>query len=361
MRAAPPPESRPMEATIHRTARTGIELLTATRPFAGENRVRSWWYLWTALLVALSALTVSAVAPYWWVKLPAAIFGALAMVRGFIVYHDYMHGAILRKSRLAKVLMHAFGLLFLTPAYHWRISHNFHHANVGKIEGSNTGSYPVMTVEQWQRASIAERLFYRLARHPLTILTAYLTVFVFSNCLLPALRNPKKEWTGLLALAVHGGLVAGLWMLGAFWMAFWGWILPYAVATAVGAYLFYAQHNFPGMKIIAPGDWTMSEAALKSCSYLKLGPFMSWFTGDIGYHHVHHLNAGIPFYRLEEAMKALPEAQSPAGTSLHPRDIIACFRLKVWDETNQEMVSYRKARRTHSTTRTPQGPQRVAA
>lgn len=334
-----------MQDSAESVSRTGPELVAATRAFAKEIRLKSWWYFWTAALVTACMLVGAAIAPYWWVKLPMALVGSLSLVRFFILYHDYMHGSILRKSWLAKVLMYGFGLVFLTPPYHWRTTHNFHHANVGTLAGSNTGSYPIMTVQQWQQASFGQRLYYRVARHPVTILLAYATVFVFSNSLLPAIRNPRKEWTGFVALVAHGGLIAGLWLAGGFWTAFWAWILPYALATALGAYLFYAQHNFPGMKILSPETWTMAEASMKSCSYLKTGPFMGWFTGEIGFHHVHHLNAGIPFYRLEEAMEQLPEARNPAVTTLRPRDIVACFRLKIWDDAKGQMVSYREAAR----------------
>jgi omega-6 fatty acid desaturase (delta-12 desaturase) len=201
-----------------------------------------------------------------------------------------------------------------------------------------------MTVEQWRETGFWQRFYYKLARHPITIVLASVTVFLFSNCLAPALTNPKKEWSGLLAIAVNAAIITGLWFLGGFWLAFFAWILPYAVATALGAYLFFAQHNFPGMKVLDDEHWNLPDAAMVSCSWMNLGPFMRWFTGEIGYHHVHHLNAGIPFYRLEEAMKALPETQQPAETSLRPRDIWGCFRLKLWDPERDEMVTFKQAR-----------------
>ena len=175
-------------------ARGGIDLVAATREFAKEDRLKSWWYLGTALLVTLCALGGAAIAPYWWLRLPLSLVAALVMVRGFILYHDYMHGAILRKSRLAKVLFHGFGLLYMTPPYHWRKTHNFHHANVGKLEFSHVGSFPVMSVEEWREAGPGKRFYYRLARSPLTILLASVTVFLFSNCLAPALTKPRKDY-----------------------------------------------------------------------------------------------------------------------------------------------------------------------
>jgi omega-6 fatty acid desaturase (delta-12 desaturase) len=107
-----------------------------------------------------------------------------------------------------------------------------------------------------------------------------------------------------------------------------------------GSYLFFAQHNFPGVWLASHREWSYVNSALHSSSYLCTGRVMSWFTGNIGYHHVHHLNAKIPFYRLPEAMAALEELQSPPTTSLSLRDIAACLRLKLWDPAAGRLVNW---------------------
>ena len=117
--------------------------------------------------------------------------------------------------------------------------------------------------------------------------------------------------------------------------------MPHFIASAIGAYLFYAQHNFPGVSFSDNEGWTYEKAALESSSYLRTGRIMAWFTGNIGYHHVHHLNARIPFYRLPEVLRAIPELQEPKTTSLHPAEIVRCLRLKVWDVDEQRMVGVR--------------------
>jgi len=108
----------------------------------------------------------------------------------------------------------------------------------------------------------------------------------------------------------------------------------------VGSYLFYAQHNFPAARYQEGGAFDFVEAALTSSSYIPMNPLMRWFTANIGYHHVHHLNAHIPFYRLPEAMAKLPELQSPAMTYLWPTEIYRCLRLKLWDPEKQRLVRY---------------------
>ena len=111
----------------------------------------------------------------------------------------------------------------------------------------------------------------------------------------------------------------------------------------MGAYLFYAQHNFPGAKYKNNTEWNYTHAALESSSYMDLNPFMQWVTANIGFHHIHHLNSKIPFYRLPEAMAAIPELQEPKTTSLMPSDIIACLKLKVWDPEKNSMIGYEDA------------------
>ncbi len=171
-----------------------------------------------------------------------------------------------------------------------------------------------------------------------------MTIFFWSICLLPLLLDSKKHWDSAFSLSVHFGLIAVLWQFGGLDMAFFSVILPMAITSALGGYLFFAQHSFKRMIILTPKAWSYYRAALESTSYLRLNKLMQWFTGNIGYHHIHHLNVKIPFYRLPEVMDAIPELQSPLTTSLSPKEIPACFRSSLWDEDQQRMVSYREAR-----------------
>lgn len=271
------------------------------------------------------------------------MLGALLLVRAFILYHDFMHGAILPGSKLARAIFYAYAAVNLTPPRSWRDSHNFHHANVGRITESNAGAFPLMTAEMWRTASRGRRMSYRVVRHPVTILFAYLTIFLFSVTMSPLLRRPSRYWDSALALLAHGTAIAALWLLGGFDAAFFALLLPMTMAAALGGYLFYAQHSFPGMRVLPEEEWTVYRASLVSSSYLKLGSVLRWFTGNIGFHHVHHLNSLIPFYRLPDAMAAIPELQHPSVTSLQPRAIAACFRANLWDEARGRMIDYREA------------------
>jgi omega-6 fatty acid desaturase (delta-12 desaturase) len=323
--------------------RIGQELIKATAPFAKEVPAKSWWHVSSTFILMICTLTGAGMAPWWPVRVMLSVLGALLMVRAFITYHDYMHGAILRDSRVAWLLFRVYAAFALTPPRSWSKSHNYHHGNVGKISAASIGAFPVITTQMWREASSLERAYYRFQRHPLVVLFGYITIFTFSICLLPLLHDPVKNWDSALSLLAHGGLIAVLWIFGGFDVAFFAVLLPMSIASALGSYLFFAQHSFKRMHIISPEAWTYYRAALESSSYMRLNKIMQWFTGNIGYHHIHHLNIRIPFYRLPEAMGAIPELQSPITTSLALRDVIDCFESCLWDEKQQRMVTYREA------------------
>ena len=289
-----------------------------------------------------SVRTSAALAPVWPLQLMFSILSALLLVRAFITYHDYLHNAILSRSRLAKWLFRLFSVMALTPPRSWRHSHNYHHGHVGNIDADSTGAFTLMTTDKWRNASFKERVAYRVERHPLTILAGYFTVFLISVTLLPLLRNPARHWDSLLVLLGHVGLIAALWSMGGFEMVFFVVLLPMTISSMIGSFLFFAQHSFEQMQILPAQTWTSRRAAMESSSYMKMNRVMRWFTGNIGYHHIHHLNVRIPFYRLPEAMEAIEALQNPATITLSFKDIRACFRCCLWDAGLGRMVSYRE-------------------
>lgn len=325
------------------TPRTGRELVAAVKPYAAEVRSTSWWVLWSTLTIVVGLMMIAGLAPWWPVSLVASVVAGLALVRLFIVYHDYIHGSILRGSRLAKVVMYGFGLLMMTPPNSWRRYHNRHHNHVGIIDGPEEGGFPTMTTRSWREASRGKRFVYRFSRHPLIMLTAGLTIFFFSVTVMPFVRAPRVHWDSVLSVLSFGALTSLVGLLLGWDAACFAILLPYAVGAAVGAYIFYVQHNFEGMEILPREEWTLEQAALRSSGYLKTGPVMEWFTGAIGYHHIHHLNRLIPFYRLREAMDNVPELQEGIVSTLHPRDIWRSFQLQLWDEEQKRMVTLREA------------------
>jgi omega-6 fatty acid desaturase (delta-12 desaturase) len=272
------------------------------------------------------------------------VLAGLLMVRMFVIYHDFQHHAILHRSVLADVIMSVYGLLVLVPSSIWKRSHDYHHNHNSKLFSASIGSYPIATKRKFLSMKPGERRMYLFVRHPFTILMGYFTMFIYGMCISSFISSPRKHYDSLVALVLHGFITYYLfthygwqvWLLSLF--------LPIFIASCIGAYLFYAQHNFPATSFSDKEDWKYEGAALESSSYMKMPAIMHWFLGNIGYHHIHHLNSRIPFYRLPEAMAAIPELQSPRTTSLHPKEIAACFRLKVWDPAAGRMIGFRELR-----------------
>ncbi len=322
--------------------RTGPELIKATKPYAHDDTARSWWYV-----VSTAGLLLATMAGALWnYSLPArvlcSVFAGLLMLRMFVIYHDQQHHAILPKSFLAEILMRVFGIFSLSASSIWRSSHNHHHNHNSKLRGSHIGSFPIMTKAHFLKTTPQKRFWYLFARHPLTILFGYVTVFIFGMCINPFLNDPRRHYDCLIALLLHIVIAVLLYATGGWLAVVLVQTVPHFISFAIGSYLFYAQHNFPDVSFTDNAGWTYEKAALQSSSFLRTSRLMAWFTANIGYHHIHHLNARIPFYRLPEAMRELPELQSAKCTSFHPSDIIQCLRLKVWDTDEQRMVGLPK-------------------
>lgn len=272
------------------------------------------------------------------VRIPSSILAGFLMMRLFVIYHDQQHNAILPHSTAAEFLMRVFGILAVTPSSVWRSSHNHHHKHNSKLRGSDIGSFPIMTKDQFERSTRRQRVGYLFVRHPLTILFGYIFMFLFGMCLNPFMNYPRRHLDCLFALLVHLAIGAALLVLGGWTALLLTLLVPFFITYAVATYFFYAQHNFPGVSFRDQGGWTYEKAAMESSSFMRTGRIMGWFTANISYHHIHHLNARIPFYRLPEAMRGIEELQNPKTTSLHPADVWKCLRLKVWDVEAQRMV-----------------------
>lgn len=328
--------------------RTGKDILLATRPYASDFTARSWWHLISTTLLLAASLAGTVWNIHFAAKVACSFLTGFLYLRLFVIYHDQQHLAILPHSRLAEGFMRIFGILILSPSSVWRSSHNHHHNHNSKLRGSHIGSFPIMTKAQYLKSSKSTRFRYLFMRHPLTILFGYLFVFLYGMCLYPCFNDPREHTDCFVAFVIHIAIGAALVCLLGWPALFLTMITPYFIACAIGSYLFYAQHNFPGVTFSDNAGWTYEKAAIESSSFMKMGPLMRWFTANIGYHHIHHLNARIPFYRLPEATAAIPELRSPKTTSLHPAEIIRCLRLKVWDVETQQMVGLRRVRKVET-------------
>ena len=322
----------------------GKELILATKPFAKENRGRSWYVMLSTIVFVIAGLAATILVPNILAKIACSILSGLLLVRMFIIYHDHQHHSILAHSKLADGLMTAFGVFILSPTSIWKRSHDHHHNNNSKLFSASIGSYPIVTRKKFQEMSRAQRFGYLTIRHPLTIGLGYFSMFIFGMCISSFISAPKKHYDALVALVLHVTASVLIFVFGGFQLWFFFFFLPFLIAFGLGAYLFYAQHNFPGVTFAENKEWAYEKAALESSSFMVMNPVMAWMTGNIGYHHIHHLNSKIPFYRLPEVMKHFKELQDCKKTSLMPREILACLRLKIWDQEKHQMVGLRDIR-----------------
>ncbi|MEM7151625.1 MAG: fatty acid desaturase [Myxococcota bacterium] len=317
--------------------RTGRELILATKPFQDEDVARSWSELFATLAVYSACIAGVALAPWLVLQVALAVLAGLVQFRLFSLYHDHNHGSVLAKSPAGRRIMSAIGVFLLTPRSVWKETHNFHHWNNGKLEWASIGSYPVMTSEQLEDADADTRKAYRRTRHWLGILGGYITVGIGGMCLAAFRRAPKRHWVGPVAIVLHVAALVVVSLLASPLLAALCVFAPTFVNHAFSSYLFYAQHNFPETRFFSRDEWDYTEAALHGSSYLVMGPVMRWLTANIGFHHIHHLNSKIPFYRLPEAMAAIEELQDPHRTSFAPRDVLACLELDHWNPQAQAM------------------------
>ncbi len=316
----------------------GKQLILATKPFAKENRAKSWWLTLSTLFILIGLLVGTVYNFHWSLKIVCSIMAGLVIVRMFVIYHDHQHKAILDKSPVANFIFTIFGFYVLAPTGIWSASHDYHHKNNSKLFSASIGSYPIFTKHKFDSLGKGDQRHYLFIRHPLTILFGYFFTFMYGMCIKSIINRFSKNIDSLVALIVHFAYqVAVFYFLG--WQT---WILlcaiPHFISGAMGSYLFYAQHNFPSVTFVGNEDWTYEGAALDSSSFMVMNPFMHWATANIGYHHIHHMNSRIPFYRLPEVMASIPELQTAKRTSLNPKDVWACLRLKVWDYDQQKMV-----------------------
>lgn len=319
-------------------------LRAALRAFHEVSPARSW----RELCLALGLLAL--VWPLLWVDLPLGLRLLLApvvaglMLRLCSLGHDHTHGAILRGSALARWVVQGVGLIVLAPPRIWADTHHAHHARTAALGEPAVGSFPVWTRKEYQEASPAARLGYRLARSPLLMLLGWPLVFVLGLNLLPALGRPARYWTSLLALLVHLGLNLAAWRVGGALTWAVAVALPYGLLAAAGSWLFYVQHNFPGARWFSAEDWRFEPAALHGSSYLELPGWLGWLAGNIHYHHVHHLDARVPFYRLPEAFAALPGLRRDPDLEWSVAGLLGVHALAVWHEGEGRWLTWSELR-----------------
>jgi acyl-lipid omega-6 desaturase (Delta-12 desaturase) len=276
----------------------------------------------------------------WWLTVPLAVLAGAFLVRVFIIFHDCGHGSYFKSSTANKAVGFIAGMLTFTPFYHWRWEHAIHHASAGHLDKRGTGDVWTMTVQEYLESSRWKRFAYRLARNPIILFViAPLFVFVIAQRF-PSPQASKRErhsvyWMNLAIL----GMAAAL-------SAVFG-IIPYlvlqlavmAVAGSAGVWLFYVQHQFEGVYWERAEEWDYTAAALQGSSFYKLPKILQWFSGNIGFHHIHHLSSRIPNYNLERCHRAHPLFQSVKPVTLFSS--LKSFTFRLSDEQHRKLVGFR--------------------
>ncbi len=316
-------------------------LVRASQAFASEDLRISWWVTLSTFSLLIASDAAALFLPTGPFRAAATLLTALLLARTFILYHDHMHGALLGDSRPARALLTVFGYLMMTPPAVWRYTHNYHHAHHGKELWSDVGTFPIRTAREWKALPPRQKLKYRIQRHPLAMMLGAFTIFTFKLNLFWGVQEPRKFWTSFAAVGLNWALHIAILSMAGWEIWLFGFAGPLAIAMGLGAFLFYSQHSFPDARYpTEPEEWSYVGAALRGSSFMDVSRVMHWFTGNIGYHHVHHLNPRIPFYRLPEAMSALPELQNPGRSGLKPSRVLECLRIDLWDPDRGRMIRF---------------------
>ncbi len=313
--------------------------------FEKPCRWRASWQLSTTVglyaatwAVMYFALQVSA-----WAVVPLIPLAGGLLVRIFIIFHDCCHNSFYKTGRLNQVLGYLTGVLVFTPFKHWRWEHSVHHATAGDLDRRGIGDIWTLTVDEYLKMPRRMRIAYRAARNPFILFfLAPLYLFVVRERFASAGASKAARRGVLLTnLGVITMVATGCWVFG---------ILPFLLiqlgvlwtAAAAGVWLFYVQHQFEGVYWERHEHWEYTAAALEGSSYYKLPKLLQWFSGNIGFHHIHHLSSKIPNYHLEAC-----HYSHPAFREIKPLTIwssLKSFSFRLWDEAAGELVGWKRLR-----------------
>ncbi len=322
------------------------KLQTEIAAYQHPGRWRSIWQLMNSMIpyallwyLAYRSLEYSA-----WLTLPVIVVMAGFLVRIFIVFHDCGHGSFFRSKKANNFWGNLTGVLTFTPYQRWRASHARHHATSGNLDKRGQGDVWMMTLREYEQASSKERLKYRLYRNPLVMfLLGPLLIGLVNNRISgkKASRADRRSVIGT-NLAIAAMSVAMILLVG--WKAYlYIQLLALFFAHIAGVWLFYVQHQFEGVYWKRSSDWDFISASLEGGSFYRLPAVLRWFTGNIGYHHLHHLNSRIPNYNLPRCQDNVPALQRTPSIGLFASLKSLTFRLL--DEESGQLISFREFRR----------------
>ncbi|MEX2416023.1 MAG: fatty acid desaturase [Paenibacillaceae bacterium] len=291
--------------------------------------------LWFTAYVSLSVS--------YWLAIPFIILTSGFLIRTFIIFHDCTHQSFF-KSRLANDILGTItGVLTLVPYQQWKNSHSIHHATSSNLDKRGTGDMWLLTVDEYMATSLLRRIAYRLYRNPLTMLVlGPIGVFLIQyrvNVKGAKLKEKINTYiTNIFLVALYALLI---WAIG--WQAFVILQAPmFMISGMLGIWLFYVQHQFEDSYFEKQEEWSYLKAAVDGSSYYKLPKLLQWITGNIGFHHVHHLSPKVPNYNLEKAHNAIPPLQK--ATTITLKTSLKSLNHRLWDEHNKTFVGFNEVK-----------------
>jgi acyl-lipid omega-6 desaturase (Delta-12 desaturase) len=312
----------------------------AIKQYQNPNVRRSVWQLVNSIVPYLIfwGLMVWSLRYGYWLTLLLAVPAGGFLVRVFIIFHDCGHGSFFKSRQANDIFGYITGILVFTPYHWWRYRHAVHHASAGDLDRRGVGDVWTMTLEEYRNANWRKRFIYRVYRHPfIMFIIGPLIVFLisqrFSQGKVKRLERRSVIITNLVLLVI---LILAHFTIGlkAYFLiqipAIW-------LATITGVWLFYVQHQFEGVYWERHEKWDFYKAALNGSSFYKLPKVLQWFTGNIGFHHIHHLSPKIPNYKLEECHNENPILQVQPLTL---RDSLKSLYFRLWDEKEKMLVGW---------------------
>ena len=308
--------------------------------YAYPETWRSLWQIFNSLILFLAMwyLMYRSLEVSYWLTLLLAIPTAGLFMRSFIIFHDCGHGSFFKSQAANDAVGILTGLLAFTPYYQWKHDHAIHHATAGNLDRRGVGDVQTLTVREYRELPSWKRFTYRTMRNPLIMFTigAFL-VFSVGHRFSRRWSGPRERksvvWTNLALAAIIAGLCL---LIG--WKEYLLVQVPVLfIATSAGVWLFYVQHNFEGTYWEHQDQWDFFKAGLNGSSFYDLPGILRWFSGNIGYHHIHHLSPRIPNYKLQ---KCHEENEIFHVKPLTILSSLKSLRFRFWDEESKQMVGY---------------------
>lgn len=301
------------------------------------NTVGPLLLLWYAAYLSLSVS--------YWITLPITIILSGFLVRTFIIFHDCCHGSFFNNRLANQIVGNITGVMTLCPYEQWKNSHSIHHATSGNLDKRGIGDMWLLTVEEYRASSWFRRIAYRFYRNPITMLgLGPVGVFLFQYRFnRKGAKRKEKINTYMTNIALVGLYSLLCWIIG--WQAFVLIQGPiFFVSGMLGIWLFYVQHQFEDSYFEKDDEWSFVKAAVEGSSYYKLPKLLQWITGNIGFHHVHHLSPKMPNYQLEKAHDAVYPLQQATTVTL--KTSLKSLNFRLWDEENNKFISFKQMRKT---------------